>query len=188
VRILAFCASVVLGVFAAIRASAGDYTVLVPAGTVVPIHVLGDVSSHTAHEGDKFQIQTAKDIVVRGLIAIPANSDGEGEISAVDHAGGNGHSGSLEMHFHWVHSADGGKIRLRDTSQKQAEDDREGAKSTATIIGVATLGLGGLFGHNFAHGKEVTVGPKTMLNAFVASNTHVRANTRESAEDEHYDH
>jgi hypothetical protein len=187
VRFLTFCAIVALGTFVPFVASAGEQTILVPAGTDVPIHVLGDVSSRTAHEGDRFQIQTARDVVVHGLVVIPADSDGEGQISAVGRAGGNGHSGSLELHFNWVHSADGGKIRLRDTSQKQTEDDRAGAKSTATIIGVATLGIGGLFGHNFAHGKEVVVDPKSVLNAFVASNIHVRASTRAAAE-EQYDH
>ena len=112
--------------------------VLVPAGTLVPIHVLGDVSSHTAHEGDTFQIEVAKDVVVGGLIVVQANADGEGEITSVDHAGGNGHSGSL-------------------------------------------------FGHNFAHGKEVTVDPKTVLKAFVANSVHVHASTRAVA-DEQYDH
>lgn len=186
-RYLALVQGFALFLASSMVASADAVRTLVPAGTTIPIHVLGDVSSHTAHEGDRFQIEVAHDVVVHGMVVVAANADGEGEITAVDHAGGNGHSGSLEMHFDWVHAVDGGKLKLRDTSQKQAEDDREGAKSTATIIGVATLGIGGLFGHNLAKGKEVTVSPKAILNAFVDRNVHVLSDTRAETDDQ-YDH
>ena len=161
--------------------------ILVPGGTNVPVHVIGTVSSGSMKPGDTFQVQAAKDVVVNGMIVIRSGALGSGTIGEVDHAGGNGHSGALTLNFDWVYAVDGGKVHLAQATQRQAEEDRKGASSTATIIGFATFGLGGLFGHNLAHGREVTVDDKALLNAFVAENVHVVAHEKAEAAD-HYDH
>jgi secreted trypsin-like serine protease len=161
--------------------------IVVPGGTQVPIHVVGTVSSASLKDGDTFQFQAAQDVVVNGMIVVRSGSLGSGTIHDVDHAGGNGHSGSLTLNFDWIYAVDGGRIHLASATQKQAEEDRKGASSTATIIGFATFGLGGLFGHNLAHGREVTVDEKKILNAFVADNVHVAATERAQRED-HFDH
>lgn len=160
--------------------------VTVPGGTHVPVHVVGSLSSSSAKVGDTFQIECARDVVVDGMVVIPAGAEGEGSVAKVDHAGGNGHSGSLALQFDWISSADGGRIQLSNVDQTQAEQDRKGASSTATIIGFATLGLGGLFAHNFAHGKDVVIDQRTKLNAFVAQTVHVTA-TR-TGQGARYDH
>ncbi len=161
-------------------------TTLVPGGTEIPVHVIGDVSSATAKAGDTFGVQAARDIVVDGLIVIKSGALGSGTIEEVVHAGGGGHSGSMTLNFDWIYAVDGGKIHLAQGAQKQAEEDRKGAASTATIVGVATLGIGGLFGHNLAHGKEVTIDDKKVLTAFVADNVHVAAHEKAHPED-HFD-
>jgi hypothetical protein len=161
-------------------------TVLVPAGTAVPVHVVGSISSGSAKAGDVFQIQVADDVVVNGMIVFPKDAGGQGHIVDSDSAGGNGHSGSLSMAFDYVYSADGGRVQLSSAAQKQSEEDRKGASSTATIIGVATFGLGGLFGHNLAHGRQKKIDEKTIMSAFVAENVHVDAS--ESAKPVRYDH
>ena len=120
------------------------------------------------------------------MVVIAAGANGEGVVNDVDHAGGNGHSGSLSLHFEWVHAADGGKVVLGDSPMKAAEEDRKGASSTATIIGFATFGVGGLFGHNLARGREVTIDGRKTLSAFVAENVHVDTSTL--AMGEQYDH
>ncbi len=167
-------------------AQSRPFTVLVPGGTSVPVHVLGEVSSSKVKDGDTFQVQAAQDVVVNGMVVVRNGALGQGTIGEVDQAGGNGHSGALTLNFDWIYSVDGGKIRLAQGAQKQAEDDRKGASSTATIIGFATFGIGGLFGHNLAHGKEVKIDEKKVLNAFVANNVHVRATER--AQSENFDH
>lgn len=161
--------------------------ILVPGGTSVPVHVVGEVSSGKMKPGDTFGVQAVDDVVVNGFIAIRKGALGQGTIGEVAQAGGSGRSGSLTLNFDWIYAADGGKIRLSQTTQKQAEEDRKGASSTATIIGIATLGIGGLFGHNFAHGRNVTIDEKKVLGAFVAENVHVEA-TEKAREGEHFDH
>jgi hypothetical protein len=162
-------------------------SIVMPGGTPIPVHVVGSVSSASMKDGDPFQIQAANDVVVNGMVVIRAGALGAGTIGTVDHAGGNGHSGSLTLNFDWIYAVDGNKIRLANATQKQAEEDRKGASSTATIIGFATFGLGGLFGHNLAHGKEVTVDEKKILSAFVADNVHVAATQSAQAQDR-FDH
>jgi len=160
-------------------------TFLVPAGTAVPVHVVGTVSSGSAKVDDTFQIQVAEDVVVDDMIVFHKGAGGEGHIVNTDSAGGNGHSGSLGLAFDYIYSADGGRVKLSNAAQQQSEEDRKGASSTATIIGFATFGLGGLFGHNFAHGRQKTIDEKTIMSAFVADNVHV--DTSEHAVPVHYD-
>lgn len=160
--------------------------VTVPGGTRVPVHIVGTLSSGSAKEGDVFQIQAADNVVVNGMIVIPSGAAGEGTVEKADRAAGNGHSGSLALRFDWISSADGGRIQLSSSDQTQAEEDRKGASSTATIIGFATLGIGGLFAHNFAHGKDLTIDEHRVLNAFVAQTIHV-ATAKTASQDARYD-
>jgi hypothetical protein len=161
-------------------------TILVPAGTSIPVHVVGTVSSGSAKAGDTFQIQSCDDVTVSGMIVVRKGAAGQGHIVGSDSAGGNGHSGSVSLAFDYVYASDGGRIALSTSAQKQAEDDRKGASSTATIIGFATFGLGGLFGHNLAHGRQKTIDESTVLQAFVDQNVHVDATERSTPV--HYDH
>lgn len=123
-------------------------TILVPAGTLVPVHLVGVLSSGSARVID---------------------SKG---------ASGSGRSGSISLAFDYVFSADGGRVRLSQAAQTQAEEDRKGASSTATIVGIATFGIGGLFGHNLAHGRQKTIDSKTVISAFVSDNVHVNTTER----------
>ena len=166
-------------------AAASEDVVLVAGGTAIPLHVVGEVSSGKVKAGDTIAVQSAGDVVVHGMVVVRKGALGQGTIGEVDHAGGNGHSGTLAMSFDWVYAVDGGKIRLAPATQTAAEGDRKGASSTATIIGFATFGLGGLFGHNLAHGREVTIDATKVLPAFVADNVHVT--TSEASAVDHFD-
>jgi len=147
--------------------------ILVPAGTAVPLHVVGNVSSGSAKVDELFQVQVAEDVVINDMIVFRKGSGGQGHIVESDSAGGNGHSGVIAFALDYIYATDGGRVRLSQAPQKQAEEDRKGASSTATIIGIATFGVGGLFGHNLAHGRQKTMDPKTVISAFVADNVHV---------------
>jgi hypothetical protein len=149
--------------------------VLVSAGTAVPVHVVGTVSSGSAKADDVFQIQVAEDVIVNDMLVFRKGSAGQGHIAGADSAGGNGHSGALSLVFDYVYSVDGGRVKLSAATQKQAEQDRKGASSTATIIGFATFGIGGLFGHNLAHGRQKNIDEKTIMSAFVADSIHVQS-------------
>lgn len=158
---------------------------LVAAGTAVPVHVVGTISSGSAKVDDVFAIQVAEDVIVNGMVVFRKGAGGQGHIVDSDSAGGNGHSGALALAFDYVYAIDGGRVRLSSAIQKQTEEDRKGASSTATIIGFATFGIGGLFGHNLARGRQKTIDDKTLLTSFVDSSVHV--STSERATEVHYD-
>jgi len=127
---------------------------------MVPVHVIGGISSGSAKADDTFQIQAAEDVVINGMVAIRQGAGGQGHIVEVQAAAGSGRSGSIGLAFDYVYSTDGGRVRLSQTTQKQSEEDRKGASSAATIVGLATFRIGGLFGHHFAHGRQKTIDPK----------------------------
>ena len=160
------------------RAEDGATSILVPAGTPVKVHIVGSLSSKDAKEDQTFPIAAVEDVVVNGMVVIPKGAGGEGVVKKVDGARGSGHSGSLELVMNFLHSADGGKIALSSSVQNQSEEDRKGASSTATIIGVATFGIGGLFGHNLARGREKTIDEKTIMNVFTDATVHVQTSIK----------
>ena len=162
--------------------------VTVPGGTQVPVKVLGSISSSSAKAGDVFPVQAAEDVIVHGMVVVAAGARGQGTIQQVDGAGGNGHSGTLALNFDWVYAVDGGKIRLSNTPTKTAEEDRKGASSTATLVGIATLGIGGFFGHNFAHGKDVLIDGNKALPAFVDTTIHVESDQTGHSDHDNFDH
>ncbi len=159
--------------------------ILVPAGTVVPVHIVGTLSSGSAKPDDVFQIQAAEDVVIEHMVVVRQGAGGQGHVVESDSAAGNGHSGAIGLAFDYLYSVDGGRIKLAASAQKQVEEDRKGASSTATIIGFATFGIGGLFGHNLAHGRQKKIDEKTIMSAFVSDNIHVHSS--EQATEARYD-
>ena len=146
---------------------------LVLAGTEVLVRSLEPLSSSTANVGDLFAFTAAEDVVIDGRVTVRAGALGQGEVVSVAHAGSSGRSGSLGLKYDWVFSVDGGKIKLAGTPQVKSEGDRHGASLTMSIVGIASFGLAGFFGHNFVHGRDVVIAPTKTLHAFVASNVHV---------------
>jgi hypothetical protein len=161
---------------------------LLTAGTSVPVHLVSPLSSATAQVGDTFSFATTKEIDVDGRVVIANEAQGQGEVVSVTKASGSGRSGALQIKYAWVYAADGGKTRLSDTVDSRAEDDRHGASSTATIVGFATFGVGGLFAHNFAHGHDMVIDDKKPLTAFVSDTVHVATTEAATLAEAGFDH
>src|SRR5579862_1178233 len=142
--------------FAAIPAGASSgQKIVVPGGTPITVVVTNPISSSTAKVGDTFAVEAQSDVVVDGWIAIAKGAPGEGTITSVDHAGSHGHPGSLGIEMNWIYAADGEKIKLTSQNVSEEGESKAGVSNTVTIISWATLGLGGLFAHNFVKGKDV---------------------------------
>jgi hypothetical protein len=160
--------------------------VTVPGGTPITIHLTSEISSSSAHEGDKFSFSVVDDVRTKGWLVIPAGSQGVGEVTSVENAGGNGHSGKLNLQFDYVYAADGEKIRVTQTANATEGEQKKGAASTATIATYALLGPVGLFAHNWVKGREASISPKTSFSLFVDKTVHVEAvdHTGKSDEDD----
>jgi hypothetical protein len=67
------------------------------AGTPVFTRTLDALSSRTARQGDRFRIIVLRDVLVDGLVVIPAGAQGYGEVHRVIEKGMMGKSGRLEI-------------------------------------------------------------------------------------------
>ncbi len=152
--------------------------VTIPGGTPVAVSLVQKLDSGTAKVGDIFNFAVDADVTANGWIVIPKGAGGQGEVVSVDRAGGNGHSGSLGLKFDFVYAVDGEKVRLSNASGNVRGEQKTGAASTATIVGYATLGLGGLFFHNWVKGRNVVLAPSKTFTAFVSRTVHVMAMQR----------
>lgn len=154
--------------------------IIVPGGTVVGVTVVNPISSSTAKVGDTFAIQSQSDVVVDGWIAVSKGAPGQGTITSVDHAGSHGHPGSLGIEMNWIYAVDGEKVRLTSQNVNEEGESKAGVSSTVTIISWATLGLAGLFAHNFVKGRDVMLDDTHPLKAYIDDSVYVVANTRSS--------
>jgi hypothetical protein len=154
--------------------------IVVPGGTAITVLVVNPISSSTAKVGDTFAIESQSDVVVDGWVAISKGAPGEGTIMSVDHAGSHGHPGSLGIEMNWIYAADGEKIRLTSQNVNEEGESKAGVSSTVTIISWATLGLAGLFAHNFVKGRDVTVDNTHPLKAYVDDSVYIVAHARGS--------
>jgi hypothetical protein len=152
--------------------------VAVPGGTPVTIRIVDTVDSGTANVGDTFEFKADDDVVVNGYVVIARGAEGRGEVTKVDRAGTHGHPGSLGIQLDYVYAVDGEKIRLDTVNKTETGEDKKGASSTATIIGYATLGIGGLFAHNFVKGRNIVLDSSKTYSAFVDDTVHIVSNQR----------
>ena len=171
-----------IGTISATAAQSGKKVIL-PGGTVVTVVAVNPVSSSTAKVGDTFAIQAQSDVVANGWIAIAKDAPGQGTVVSVDQAGSHGHPGSLGIQMDWIYAVDGEKIRLTSQDINQEGESKAGVSSTVTIISWATLGLVGLFAHNFVKGRDVTLDDTHPLKAYVSDSVYVVAQMRSNSPD-----
>ena len=138
-------------------------TVKVPEGTEVVISVDDKLSSDTSHEGDRFSISLADDIVLADGTKLPAGLKGAGEVTHAKKKGMMGKPGELNVRFDYIKAGDT-KIKLR--GQKGAEGDaRYGTTITLTVL-FGPLGL-------IKHGKDVEIKPGQRMTIFTDSDASV---------------
>ncbi|MBD5655725.1 MAG: hypothetical protein IAI50_11190, partial [Candidatus Eremiobacteraeota bacterium] len=163
----------IIGEPAGLSTVSDSRSVLVAGGTQVVVSMLNTVSSSTASVDDTFAFRVASDVVVHGCVVIKKGAPGQGTITSANGATGNGQAGKLGMRFDYVMSADGLKIPLTSGDRVASGEDKKGASSTATILGYAFLGFGGLFMHNFVRGGQMQVDPSAKITVYVDHNVHV---------------
>lgn len=178
-KILLAAAAIV--VFAFPLAAMAGTSVTVPGGTPVTIRMVDTIDSGNANVGDTFEFKVDDNVVVNDYVVVARGAAGHGTVTSVDRAGSHGHAGGLGIRLDYVYAIDGEKIRLDSDNKKTVGEARKGASSTAAIIGFATLGVGGLFAHNFVKGRNITLDPSKTYSAFVSDTVHVVSDRRAAA-------
>lgn len=162
--------------------AAPGVAVVLTAGTPVSVSFVQQVSSDSATQGSTVAVQVTKEVDVDGKMLIAKGAQGQATLTKVLHSGGNGSGGKVAFNVDWVYSVDGGKVALAPVDNTTPNADRKGEASTLAIAGWATLGLAGLFSHNFAHGRAAIIEPNKVFTVFVDHTVHVTSSRDASAQ------
>ena len=128
--------------------------VVLPEGTAITAQTLDFVSSETANEGDRVNLEVAKNVVVDNAIAIPAGARLRGVVSSVRRASRLGKAGSVSIQVESTEAVDRSRIHLRSTKTKST-DDKVGSVVALTLF-VTPLFL-------LMKGDDVAYQPGTMV-------------------------
>lgn len=150
-------------------------TVVIPAGILIPTHLAEPMDSGEVHTGDLFEFVVGRDVVVDKYVVIPLGSRGVGHVTDAHAAGSHGKSGGIRLAFDYVFAADGSQIPVAHNKQA-SQADNGGGVAAATALGILTFGIGGLFAHNFIHGKNVVIPETAITNVETLANKSVTLN------------
>ena len=127
-------------------------------GTAVPMQTLQPLSSKRARQGQRFDLEVAKEVRVDGMLVIPRGARGVGEVSRVVEKGMMGKPGKLEVRVMYV-EVGGARIRL---------DGRARDKGASGAAGVVILTpLVGLTSAAFVKGKSAVIPAGSTLEGLV---------------------
>ena len=135
-----------------------ESAMVLKAGTPVPLETLGEVSSKTHKQGDRFELAVSEDILVNGQVVIPRNARAIGEIAEHRAKGAFGRAGRLEIMLLHVEVA-GRRIRLDGTMGDNGRDSAVPAIATGIIVA-------GVLGATI-RGKHATLPAGTRITGYV---------------------
>ena len=121
--------------------------VVVPASSVVGLHVESSITSETARVEDRVEARVTRDVLADGRVAIPAGTRVIGDVTLVERGGKMKDKARLGVRFHTLVLADGALVPFR-TDAIFREGSSPGAESARKIGGAAVGGaiLGAIIG------------------------------------------
>lgn len=155
------------------RPAPDAHSVVIPAGTKVPLSLAQAISTKNAREGDPVYAQTTFPFVLNERILIPAGTYIQGKISHVERAGRSKKRAELLIHFTsmiypsgytvmlpgYIENTPGaddksvkdkeGTIQQDKDTGKRVEDAAKGAAVGGTVGSVGGLAAGGLNGARY---------------------------------------
>jgi hypothetical protein len=155
------------------RPAQDTHSVVIPAGTKVPLSLAQAISTKNAREGDPVYAQTTFPFVVNERILIPAGTYIQGKISRVERAGHAKKRAELLIHFTsmiypsgytvmlpgYIENTPGaddkgvkdkeGTIQQDKDTGKRVEDAAKGAAVGGTVGSIGGLAAGGLNGARY---------------------------------------
>ena len=150
--------------------------VVIPAGTLVSIRFLNNLSSKENVSGETFNYQVGENIFIDDRLVISMNSEGTGEITAAKKATILARPGKLELTFKPIMSLDGTPIDLIMGEKAEEENKRLYVAVGAGILGLIILSnpIGLVFGV-LIPGKDVKIDEGTEIFLQVKEDTTVIA-------------
>ncbi|MET0213660.1 MAG: hypothetical protein ABW292_11685 [Vicinamibacterales bacterium] len=132
--------------------------VVVPASSVVGLHVSTSITSETAKVEDRVEARVTRDVIADGRVAIPAGTKVVGDVTLVERGGKMKDKARLGVRFHTLVLADGNQVPFR-TDAIFREGASPGAES-ARKIGGAAMG-GAIIGAIIGGAKGAAIGGAT---------------------------
>jgi hypothetical protein len=132
--------------------------VVVPASSVVGLHVSTSITSETAKVEDRVEARVTRDVIADGRVAIPAGTKVIGDVTLVERGGKMKDKARLGVRFHTLVLADGDQVPFR-TDAILREGASPGAES-ARKIGGAAMG-GAIIGAIIGGAKGAAIGSAT---------------------------
>ncbi len=111
---------------------------LLPALTPVDLIIEQSVSSNEQVNGDFFALRVAEDIVVDGVVLIPAGSRGEGQVVHAARSRAGGKAGELILAARYVKVGDR-EIKLRSFAGGSGKDRTKASVGIAATLGFPAL-------------------------------------------------
>ena len=149
---------------------------VIPAGTLVSIRFLNNLSSKENVSGETFDYQVGENIFVDNRLVISADSTGLGEITSVKKARILAQPGKLELTFKPIMALDGTPIELIMGEKAEEENKRLYVAIGAGLLGLIILSnpIGLVFGV-LIPGKDVKIEEGTEMFLQVKEDTTVVA-------------
>lgn len=155
------CLALALATTTTIASSAPRGVYLLKEGTDVTVTNRVELSSKTAHVGDRFDVEVAEAVKVGAATVIPAGTLGVAEVTVADKSGHIGKSGKLEVRVLY--------LKLGETHVPvYGQFNQEGEGGTAGAIGATVVA--GPFGL-LVKGKSAIIKPGTQMHVFIKENT-----------------
>jgi hypothetical protein len=132
--------------------------VVVPASSVVGLHVATSVTSETARVEDRVEARVTRDVMADGRVAIPEGTRVIGDVTLVERGGKMKDKARLGVRFHTLVLADGSQVPFR-TDAIYREGSSPGNES-ARKIGGAAIG-GAILGAIIGGAKGAAIGGAT---------------------------
>ncbi len=150
--------------------------VIIPAGTLVSILFLNNLSSKESISGETFNYQVGENIFLDNKLVISANSAGLGEITSAKKASILAQPGKLELNFKPITALDGAPIDLIMGEKAEEENKRLYVAIGAGILGLIILSNPiGLAVGALIPGKNVKIDEGTEMFLQVKEDTKVIA-------------
>lgn len=139
----------------------------VPAGAVVKVELVNQVSSAVQKRGDTFPIRLAAPLIVDGRIVLRAGTPGQGEVIDSTPPGLGGKPAKMVLAASYLNSRRG-RVQLDAMQLARPGQDNSTTSHMLGISGIAfaPLGLAGIV----LQGGQVVFEPGTVASAKVASN------------------
>jgi hypothetical protein len=150
--------------------------VIIPAGTLVSIRFLNNLSSKVNISGETFNYQVGENVFLDNKLVISANSAGLGEITSAKKASILAQPGKLELNFKQITALDGALIDLIMGEKAEEENKRLYVAIGAGILGLIILSNPiGLVVGALIPGKNVKIDEGTVMFLQVKEDTTVIA-------------